>query len=51
MDSGTVVLEAPGAELLADPKMASHLGGRVAPRSASPPAEQPSAKQTQRLLD
>jgi branched-chain amino acid transport system ATP-binding protein len=31
MDSGTVVLEAPGAELLADPKMADlYLGGRVA---------------------
>jgi branched-chain amino acid transport system ATP-binding protein len=36
MDSGTVVLEAPGAELLADPKMAElYLGGRVAPRSAA----------------
>jgi branched-chain amino acid transport system ATP-binding protein len=36
MDSGTVVLEAPGAELLADPKMAElYLGGRVAPRSAT----------------
>ena len=32
MDSGTVVLEAPGADLLADPKMAElYLGGRVAP--------------------
>ncbi len=31
MDSGTVVLEAPGAQLLADPKMAElYLGGRVA---------------------
>ena len=36
MDSGTVVLEAPGAELLADPKMAElYLGGRVAPRSTA----------------
>ena len=35
MDSGTVVLEAPGAELLADPKMAElYLGGRVAPTAA-----------------
>ena len=49
MDAGTVVLEAPGAELLADPKMAElYLGGRVAP---PPPAEPPSAKQAQRLLD
>ena len=32
MDSGTVVLEAPGGELLADPKMAElYLGGHVAP--------------------
>ena len=31
MDGGTVVLEAPGAELLADPKMAElYLGGHVA---------------------
>jgi branched-chain amino acid transport system ATP-binding protein len=36
MDSGTVVLEAPGAELLADPKMAElYLGGRVAPPAAA----------------
>ena len=36
MDSGTVVLEAPGAELLADPKMAElYLGGRVAPPVAA----------------
>ena len=35
MDSGTVVLEAPGAELLADPKMAElYLGGRVATTAA-----------------
>ena len=35
MDSGTVVLEAPGAELLADPKMAElYLGGRVAATAA-----------------
>jgi len=35
MDSGTVVLEAPGAELLADPKLAElYLGGRVAPTAA-----------------
>jgi len=35
MDSGTVVLEAPGAELLADPKMAElYLGGRVTPTAA-----------------
>ena len=35
MDSGTVVLEAPGTELLADPKMAElYLGGRVAPTAA-----------------
>ena len=31
MDSGTVVLEAPGDQLLADPKMAElYLGGHVA---------------------
>jgi branched-chain amino acid transport system ATP-binding protein len=36
MDSGTVVLEAPGAELLADPKMAElYLGGRVAPAATA----------------
>ena len=35
MDSGTVVLEAPGAELLADPKMAElYLGGRAASAAA-----------------
>ncbi len=36
MDSGTVVLEAPGAELLADPKMGElYLGGRVAPAATA----------------
>jgi len=39
MDSGVVVLEAPGDALLADPKMAElYLGGRLAAAPAQPPA-------------
>jgi branched-chain amino acid transport system ATP-binding protein len=39
MDSGVVVLEAPGDALLADPKMAElYLGGRLAGAPAQPPA-------------
>jgi branched-chain amino acid transport system ATP-binding protein len=38
MDSGTVVMDAPGADLLADPKMgALYLGGHVAQVSPAPP--------------
>ena len=38
MDSGTVVMHAPGADLLADPKMgALYLGGHVAPAAPAAP--------------